>query len=73
MKKICILLSITLSFLISGCSSTATKDEMFIDAAKTCNQVCLDNPSISQVSSAAGVGFSLLFMAGMETSCQCER
>lgn len=71
MKKIGVLLCVSL--LAAGCSSNQSKEEMFIDAATACNNICDANPSVSQVSSSAGAGLPLLFVGGMETSCQCVR
>lgn len=71
MNKIGVLFCISL--LAAGCSSNQSKEEMFIDAAKACNNICDANPSVSEVSSSAGGGFPLLFVGGMETSCQCVR
>ena len=71
MKKTGILLFV--SSLVVGCSSNQSKEQMFIDAAEACNNVCETNPSISQVSSSAGAGLPLLVLGGMETSCQCQR
>ncbi|MFT6094303.1 MAG: hypothetical protein ACJA2D_001971 [Pseudohongiellaceae bacterium] len=71
MKKIGILLFV--SVFMVGCSSNQSKEEMFSDAAKACNNICDANPSVSQVSSSAGGGLPLLFIGGMETSCQCVR
>jgi uncharacterized protein YcfL len=71
MKKVGIIFCVSL--FVVGCSSNQSKEQMFIDAAEACNKVCEDNPSISQISSAAGAGLPLLFLGGMETSCQCTR
>ena len=62
-----------LAVLVAGCSSNQSKEQMFIEAAQACNQVCADNPHIDQVSSSAGGGLPLLLMGGKETSCQCHR
>jgi hypothetical protein len=71
MKKIGVLLCISL--LAAGCSSNQSKEEIFIDAAKACSHVCEEYPNISEVSSSAGAGLPLLFVGGMETTCQCSR
>lgn len=71
MKKISVL--VLVSLCVVGCSSNQNKEQMFIEAAEACSTICKDNPSIRQVSSSAGGGLPLLFLGGMETSCQCAR
>lgn len=70
MKKIIALTLIAI--FTSGCSSKGTQQEIFIDAALACSQVCNDHPSISQVSSSAGGGLPLFFIGKTETSCSCR-
>ncbi len=71
MKKIGVLFCLAVS--VAGCSSNQSKEQMFIEAAQACNQVCQDNPYIDQVSSSAGGGVPLFLMGGKETSCRCHR
>lgn len=70
MKKITALALV--SIFAAGCSSKGTQQEIFIDAALACSQVCDEHPSISQVSSSAGGGLPLFFLGKMETSCSCK-
>jgi len=71
MKKTGILLG--LAVFVAGCSANQSQEQMFIEAAQACNQVCADNPHMVRVSSSAGGGLPLLLMGGKETSCQCHR
>ncbi len=71
MKKLSL---IALAMLVlAGCSGNQKKDEMFLEAASACAQVCETHPSIKRVSSSAGAGLPLLFVGKMETACDCVR
>lgn len=71
MKKNIIIIGMLL--LMVGCSSTKNEQQMFIEAASACNNICKENTSVSEISSSAGVGSVLLLIGGMETSCKCAR
>ncbi len=56
----------------AGCSSTGDDKQEFIDGAKTCNTICMNNPEVGEYSQKLGGGIPLLFVGGMETTCNCK-
>ncbi len=59
--------------LTAGCSSTGEHKQQFIEAAKACNTICMNNMKVGEYSQKIGAGIPLLFMAKMETKCNCNR
>jgi len=56
-----------------GCSSTGEHKQKFIEGAKTCNTICMNNPEVGEYSQKLGGGIPLMFMGKMETKCNCNR
>lgn len=65
-----ILLGAVLALISAGCQSSS---ERMVQHAATCNNICRDNPNLSQFSAAGGGGLTLLFVGGAEITCGCQQ
>ena len=70
MKSLILILLVVFSV---GCSTAPKNEHSIIEGAKVCNNICKDNPEISEISVKAGGGMPLLFIGGMEKKCACRR
>lgn len=68
------LLSITfLALLFISCSSQKKNKEDWLESSKKCNQICIDNEKVQEVTFKAGGGLPLLFLGSFEAKCVCDR
>ena len=70
--KLSILWYVLILMFTIGCSSVEEQDNRFSDVALACNNICANNPNVSEISRNVGGGMPLILLGKSEMKCICK-